>query len=98
VAGLITAGTIASWPLTGVVSDWLGRRKPVYLTSQLAGMTASIAFALVVPGRGVTGAIAVAVLAGPLTGGFIVPFVMVTELFPSELAGTASGVANTTAP
>jgi predicted MFS family arabinose efflux permease len=97
VTGLITAGTIASWPLAGVVSDGLGRRKPVYLASQVAGVATCIAFALVVPGLGTMGAMATALVAGLLTGGIIIPFVMITELFPPELAGTASGVTNTAA-
>jgi ACS family hexuronate transporter-like MFS transporter len=94
VTSLITAGTIVSWPLAGFLSDRLGRRKPVYLVSQTASVAVCVAFAVVVPGLGATGAAAVALLAGILVGGMIIPFVMIVELFPPELAATAAGVTN----
>jgi MFS family permease len=37
----------------------------------------------------------VAVLTGLVLGGMVTPFVMVAELFPPHLVGTASGVVNT---
>ncbi len=95
VTGLMTACTIVSWPMAGLLSDRLGRRKPVYLWTQGVTAVACIGFALIVPHGGVLGAGAVAVLTGLGLGGIIVPFVMVTELFPPDLGGTASGVVNT---
>lgn len=92
--GLITAGTIVSWPLAGWLSDRQGRRKPITLLSQAASGAACIFFALVVPRLTLGGAAATAVLTGLLIGGMILPFVMVVELFPRELAATAAGVAN----
>ncbi|HET8577716.1 MAG TPA: MFS transporter [Methylomirabilota bacterium] len=94
VTALITAGTIVSWPLAGLIADRLGRRKPIFLFSQGMSAAVCLGFALLVPGSGVAAA-AVAALAGLLLGGMITPFVMVTELFPPELVGTASGVVNT---
>jgi predicted MFS family arabinose efflux permease len=94
VTSLITAGTIVSWPLAGFLSDRLGRRKPVYLVSQAASVGVCVVFALAVPGLGAAGAAALALLAGLLVGGMIVPFVMIVDLFPPELAATAAGVTN----
>ena len=95
VTALITAGTIVSWPMAGLVSDRLGRRKPVYLFSQGMSALICLAFALLAPGGGFAAAAGIALLAGLLLGGMVTPFVMVTELFPPSLVGTASGVVNT---
>ena len=91
---LITAGTIVSWPLAGLVSDRLGRRKPVYLFGQVASAAVCFVFALAVPGLGAAGAVAAAVATGLLVGGMIIPFAMIIEMFPAGLAGTAAGVTN----
>ncbi len=95
VTGLITAGTVLSWPLAGALSDRTGRRKPIYLVSQAASALLCAAFALVVPSLGAPGAAAAALIAGLLIGGMILPFVTIVEMFPHELAATAAGVANT---
>ncbi len=95
VTGLMTAGTIVSWPAAGFISDRLHRRKAVWLFSQALSVPACLAFALIVPGSGVGGAVTVALLTGLTVGGMVTPFVMVTELFPPSLVGTASGVVNT---
>ncbi|MFZ1058203.1 MAG: hypothetical protein WAP47_03310 [Candidatus Rokuibacteriota bacterium] len=55
----------------------------------------SLVFALAGPHLSFAGAAGVALAAGVLFGGMITPFVMVVELFPRELAGTASGIVNT---
>jgi len=94
VTALITSGTIVSWPLAGALSDRVGRRKPIFLASQASSVLVCLAFAYLVPGRGVAGAAIVALLTGLLLGGLITPFVMVTELVPPRLMGTASGVVN----
>ncbi|OGK84227.1 MAG: hypothetical protein A2X53_02485, partial [Candidatus Rokubacteria bacterium GWA2_70_23] len=95
VTALMTAGTIISWPVAGFLSDRLRRRKAVWLFSQGMSVPVCLAFAFVVPGSGVGGAITVAVLTGLVLGGMVTPFVMVAELFPPHLVGTASGVVNT---
>lgn len=95
VTGLVTAGTVISWPLAGFVSDWMGRRKAIYLFSQGMCVLACLTFALLVPGRGLAVAAAVALFAGLMLGGLVTPFVMVVDLFPADLIGTASGVVNT---
>jgi MFS family permease len=95
VTGLMTAGTIVSWPVAGALSDRTGRRKPIYLVSQAASALVCVAFALVVPSLGAAGAAALALAAGLLIGGMILPFVAIVEMFPHERAATAAGVANT---
>lgn len=95
VTSVMTAGTIVSWPAAGFLSDRLRRRKAVWLFSQAMSVPACLAFALVVPGSGVAGAMTAALLTGLVVGGMVTPFVMVTELFPTHLVGTASGVVNT---
>jgi nitrate/nitrite transporter NarK len=94
VTALVTGGTIVSWPLAGAMSDRVGRRKPVFLVSQAMSVVVCLVFAWVVPGRGAAAAAAAAALTGLLLGGLITPFVMVTELVPPRLMGTASGVVN----
>ena len=95
VTGLITAGTIVSWPVAGALSDRTGRRKPIYLVSQAASALVCVVFALLVPSLGAAGAAAAALAAGLLVGGMILPFVAIVEMFPHEQAATAAGVANT---
>ncbi len=46
------------------------------------------------PGVPVAGAAVAAAVTGLVAGGMIAPYVMVIELFPHELAGTAMGVIN----
>ncbi len=94
VTALITAGTIVSWPLAGALSDRFGRRKPIFLVSQAMAVLVCAAFAFLVPGRGLAAAAVTAALTGLLLGGLITPFVMVTELVPPRLMGTASGMVN----
>jgi len=52
VTGLITAGTVVSWPLAGFISDWMGRRKVIYLFSQGMCVLSCLAFALPSRARG----------------------------------------------
>ena len=94
ITSLVTGGTIASWPLAGVLSDRVGRRKPIYLISQALSLVVCVTFALVVPDSGVVAAWVLALAAGILIGGMILPFVAVVELFPPASAATAAGVTN----
>jgi predicted MFS family arabinose efflux permease len=94
VTALVTAGTIVSWPLAGLMSDRLGRRKPLLLVGQVASVVVPLAFAWIVPSLAPPGAMAVAVLSGLLVGGLILPSVMIVEMVPREEAATAIGVVN----
>ncbi len=92
--GLITAGTIISWPAAGALSDRLGRRKALFVASQGLSALLPLAFAFVAPHVGTAATMVIAFVSGLLVGGLILPFVMIVELFPREDAATASGVAN----
>jgi MFS family permease len=94
VTGLITAGTIVSWPLAGWLSDRAGRRKPFTVLSQAAAGLGFLVFAFVTPHLSLVATGFVAALLGLLIGGMILPFVMVVELTSPELAATVSGVTN----
>jgi MFS family permease len=91
---LITAGAIVSWPLAGMLSDRLGVRKPLLLASQAVSVLACFVFVWPVPALPPEGAMVAALATGLLIGGTILPFVMIGELFPHDLAATAAGVAN----
>ncbi|MBI1736695.1 MAG: MFS transporter [Candidatus Rokubacteria bacterium] len=93
ITALITGGTIVSWPLAGLVSDRLGRRKPLLLLGQMASVLVPLAFAWIVPLFGAA-AMAIAFASGLLVGGLILPSVMIVEMFPREEAATAMGVVN----
>lgn len=95
VTSLMTAGGIVSWPLAGFVADRLARRKAIFLLSQAASCLVSLGFAWIVPGLSLSGAAAVAIASGIIIGGMITGFLMVVELFPVELAGSATAVMNT---
>jgi nitrate/nitrite transporter NarK len=95
ITSLVTAGTIVSWPIGGLLSDRLGRRRPIFVASQALSVAGALAFALVVPRLGLLPIAAIALGAGFAQAGLIMPFVMVVEVFPSALAATATGVANT---
>jgi sugar phosphate permease len=95
VTSLITAAHIVSWPLLGLLTDRLGRRKLVVQMSLASGCLVSLGFALVVPGFPLWGAGAIALAAGFVMGGMILPTVMAVEIFPRELAGTVASVVNT---
>lgn len=95
VTSLMTAGTIVSWPLAGLLIDRLGRRKGILLVSQAANCLLSLAFAWVVPALPLWATAVVALGSGIALGGMIAAFLMVVDLFPVALVGSASSVANT---
>ena len=95
VTSLMTAGGVVSWPLAGLIADRLGQRKTIFVLSQAASCLVSLSFAWIVPGLPLCGAAAVALASGIIIGGMITGFLMVVELFPVELAGSATAVMNT---
>jgi sugar phosphate permease len=77
-----------------MLSDRLGRRRPVFLFSQFVSLLALLVFALVAPGMGLIAVSVTAFVTGLLVGGLILPFVMVVDYVPRELAATAAGLTN----
>jgi ACS family D-galactonate transporter-like MFS transporter len=94
ITGCVTAGTVVSWPLAGFMSDRLGRRRPVFLFSQFVSVLGLLFFAVGASGLGLIGMGVAAFVTGLLVGGMILPFVMVVDYVPRELAATAAGVTN----
>ena len=94
ITGLVTAGTVISWPVAGFLSDRLGRRRGVFLFSQLVSVFAVLFFAVGAPAVPTAGIAVAAFTMGLLVGGLILPFVMVMDMVPRELAATAAGLTN----
>ena len=94
VTSLVTAGTMLSWPFAGVLSDRLGRRKPIYLVSQALGAAGCLALAWLVPGAGLGASLAAAGFIGLALGGMVLPIVMLIDFVPPRLVGIGSGLLN----
>jgi len=94
VTGLITGGTIVSWPFAGWLSDRSGRRKAPYIASQVVITAACLYFAAAGPGVPLAVHATVALATGLLVGGMILPFVGIIEIFPPAQAATAAGMLN----
>lgn len=95
-AGMNSAMLIAwalSGPLAGLVSDKLGRRKPVYLTGIMV-LTVAWAVIILVPGLPVPLLTGLLILAGLASGCMVIGFAFVKESVPPRLGGTASGLVN----
>jgi sugar phosphate permease len=85
---------VISWPVAGFLSDRLGRRRGVFLFSQLVSVFAVLFFAVGAPAVPTAGIAVAAFTMGLLVGGLILPFVMVMDMVPRELAATAAGLTN----
>jgi MFS family permease len=94
VTALLAAGTTISWPLAGVLSDRVGRRKPFFLVSQATWIAVAVVFTLSEGRLGPGGAGVVTAIAGLLFGGTILPYLMAVELFSPDIAATAASVVN----
>jgi MFS family permease len=88
----VPLGWIIGCPLLGVVSDRLGRRKPVILVGA-AVLLACLAWILYGE-MGVFPPYAVALVAGIASGAAMLPYTIIKEANPPQFAGTATGVIN----
>ena len=85
-------GWIIGCPLLGLVSDRIGRRKPVIVASALV-LLACLAWIL--HGRpDVFPPYSVGLVAGIASGAAMLPYTVIKEANPPELGGTATGVVN----
>lgn len=85
-------GWIIGCPLLGLVSDRLGRRKPVIAG---AGLVLLACLAWILYGRtGVFPPYVIGLIAGIASGAAMLPYTVIKEANPPEVGGTATGVVN----
>jgi MFS family permease len=91
-AATIPIGWMIGCPLLGFISDRLGRRKPVIIggTVMLLGILTWVLFGNPEIFRGH----AVGILMGIASGAAMIPYTVIKEANPPEVAGTATGVIN----
>jgi len=95
ITSLATAGTIISWPLAGFLADRLNRHTTIFRYSQLLSFLLIAVFSLLIFRISITGTMIISLMMGLVFGGMSLPYVIVLQLFPLELAGTANGIMNT---
>lgn len=95
ITSLATAGTIISWPLAGFLADRLNRHTTIFQYSQLLSFLLIAVFSLLIFRISITGTIIISLMMGLVFGGMSLPYVIVLQLFPLELAGSANGIMNT---
>ena len=85
-------GWIIGCPLLGLISDRIGRRKPVIFVSALV-LLACLAWILY--GRpGIFPPAMVGIVSGLVSGAAMLPYTVIKEANPPEMSGTATGVIN----
>jgi MFS family permease len=88
----VPLGWIVGCPLLGLLSDRLGRRKPVIVSS---GLVLLGCLAWILYGRpGVIPPYVVGIVAGLASGAAMLPYTLIKEANPPEASGTATGVVN----
>jgi MFS family permease len=85
-------GWIVGCPLLGLVSDRIGRRKPVILGGAIVLM-ACLGWILYGP-TGVLPPYVLGLVAGLASGAAMLPYTVIKEANPPEVSGTATGVVN----
>lgn len=85
-------GWIIGCPLLGLLSDRIGRRKPVIIGSAIA-LFACIAWILYGP-PGVLPPYLLGLFTGIVSGAAMLPYTVIKEANPPQFGGTATGVVN----
>jgi MFS family permease len=88
----VPVGWIFGCPLLGLVSDRIGRRKPVIATGAVV-LFACLAWILYGP-IDVVPPYIVGLIAGLASGAAMLPYTVIKEANPAEMSGTATGVVN----
>jgi len=91
-SGVMVASAVGS-PVLGGLSDWLGRRKPIYLGGFIL-TTACWAVLIFVPGIPLQAFIVLMLMAGFGSGAVLIGFAYGKESVPPHLYGTAIGIIN----
>ena len=90
---LLLIGWAISAPLSGRISDRLGRRKPI-LVLGLTGLTVIIGLLVFLPGLPLALTICLLVLAGISGAAMTSCFALVREVMPGRVAGASVGIVN----
>ena len=85
-------GWIIGCPLLGLLSDRIGRRKPVIIGAAIA-LLACLAWILYGP-PGVLPPYVLGLLTGVVSGAAMLPYTVIKEANPPQFGGTATGVIN----
>ena len=88
----VPLGWIIGCPLLGMLSDRLGRRKPVIEVSAFV-LLMSLAWILYGPAD-VLPPFTLAIVMGVASGAAMLPYTIIKEVNPPELSGTSTGVVN----
>jgi len=88
----VPLGWMIGCPLLGLVSDRLGRRKPVIIAGALV-LLACLGWILYGPAD-VFPPYVLGILAGVASGAAMLPYTVIKEANPAEVSGTATGVVN----
>ncbi|HEX2339201.1 MAG TPA: MFS transporter [Vicinamibacterales bacterium] len=88
----VPLGWIIGCPLLGVISDRLGRRKPVIAAGAIV-LLACLAWILYGPAD-VLPPYVLGLVAGTASGAAMIPYTVIKEANPPQMSGTATGVIN----